>query len=61
MKDMQARIGVLDSQIARERAGVSRALRSEYEAALSRENALKGPRERAQGIGAGPARPQHPV
>jgi capsular exopolysaccharide synthesis family protein len=41
MKDMQARIAVLDRQIARERAGVSSALRSEYEAALSRENALR--------------------
>ena len=41
MKDTQARIAVLDNQIARERNAVSTALRSEYEAALSRENALK--------------------
>ena len=65
MLSLRSRIDELDRQIAAKTSqassGRSNTLLAEYRGALAAENALQGAGRGAQGLGARPARPQHPV
>ena len=65
MVSLRSRIDELDRQIRAEAGNVaggrSNTLLAEYQAAAAAERALQGRVEPAQGLGAQPARPQHPV
>ncbi len=65
MVSLRSQIDELQRQIGKEQAQVSsghnNSLLADYRAALSAENALQGAGRAAQGRGAEPARPKHPV